>query len=293
MRRVARCFPRLSHIAIAQRVGCHPSTAARHLASAGGRTAVTRAAAEAVARSGQRDRVIPADHPSAAVLIDAEMLRSARRTDVDRSPAEMHEIAGHHDSNVRREVAAHEDSPPRVLARLTADPVDFVRRFAAQHARNPRLVVSARDAEPAVRAATALLSCDATVPLLPRLSLDRAVVVRNSVARNKRCPPAVLELLAKDADMGVVTEVAMNPASPPAAITWLARSGDPSRRQAAAGHHRCPRRVMERLAGDDSWGVRLHVANNPSCPAELLKRLASDIDPQVSKTALNHANYDA
>ena len=84
------------------------------------------------------------------------------------------------------------------------------------------------------------------------------------LAANRRCPPAVLEVLAAQPDELL--------------------------RRLVAGNRACPHPAAETLATDEDWRVRETVARRAELPAHLLEALLRDPDVSVRKAAADNPN---
>ena len=164
----------------------------------------------------------------------------------------------------------------------------------------------------AVRAAAAEASGDAG--LLEGLARDPAAAVRSRVARNLRCPSAVLVALSGDADHGVASAAMSNPGLPldrcrallepqaaPLDLALLAlirlkplgavdqrlyaRHPEAAVRARVAAQADLDASAAVTLADDASAWVRQALAENPGIPLTLLQRLGRDPDAKARAIA--------
>jgi len=104
--------------------------------------------------------------------------------------------------HVRYIVAGNPNTPREVLAKLSTDVLETVRRRVADNPRTP-------------------------VTSLTQLAHDPSVDVRLSVAENPNTPPNILEQLAADDDVDVRYGVAENPHIPMEFLRRLAEDSNP------------------------------------------------------------------
>ncbi|MGW3915825.1 hypothetical protein ACWEBX_30495 [Streptomyces sp. NPDC005070] len=204
-------------------------------------------------------------------------------------------FADHPSMLLRWTLAAREDLPPQVCARLAADPVPGVR---ADLAENPAT------GEDVIRV----------------LARDPDVAVRRGLARHPRVPLDVLTELARTAKVGA-TLLPRVAAATPAEIEDLARSPDPAARMLAAQRRDLPPGIRDALASDpdakvvkaiaphpgltegqlrdmvDRHGIRVlaRVAANPGATPGLLEHLTRQAPPaqKAHREVARHPNATA
>ncbi|MFF2367442.1 hypothetical protein ACFVU0_32695 [Streptomyces sp. NPDC058122] len=157
-------------------------------------------------------------------------------------------FADHPSMLLRWTLAAREDLPPRVCARLAADPVPGVR---ADLAENPAT------GEDVIRV----------------LARDPDIAVRRGLARHPRVPLDVLTGLARAAKVGA-TLLPRVAAATPAEIEDLARSPDPAARMLAAQRRDLPPGIRDALASDPDAKVVKAVAPHPGLTEGQLRDMA-------------------
>ena len=101
-----------------------------------------------------------------------------------------------------------------------------------------------------------------SIKTLTRLAKDRRYY--DELAQNPACPPAILEVLARDEDDRVRVRVAANPA--------------------------CPAAICEVLVEDKSDWVRSRMAANPACSSTVLDTLVMSGYPWLIWLAIHHDN---
>ncbi|MFF3885896.1 hypothetical protein [Streptomyces sp. NPDC001914] len=164
-------------------------------------------------------------------------------------------FADHPSTLLRWTIAAREDLPPQVCARLAADPVPGVR---ADLAENPAT------GEDVIRV----------------LARDPDIAVRRSLARHPRVPLDVLTELARTAKVGA-TQLPRVAAATPAEIEDLARSPDPAARVLAAQRRDLPPGTRDALASDPDARVVKAVAPHPGLTEGQLRAMVDRHGRQV------------
>ena len=278
--RVARSQPQLTAAAVALIVGCHSTTAAKHLrgAPARGGSALTRcgqatlhARSVSASRRGQGPHGCPLpESVQARLAADSDGWTRSRLVQNSFSPL-----------------------PLRLMRRLAFDTEHEVRMSVARRVEHPALVAMlARDASWLTRRdAAANLSCPAQ--MLGVLAGDVSPDVRLAVSRRGDCPPDALVALAADTERHVRSSVAAHQSSPAAALRLLAGDPDPKVRAAVSVHRNSPSAAVERIAGDlfDSGGAtRCAAARHPNCGPEALERIAGHDDDFLRAAAADNPN---
>ncbi|KQX50099.1 MULTISPECIES: hypothetical protein [unclassified Streptomyces] len=200
--------------------------------------------------------------------------------------AVIRELAGHHDPEVRGDLAHYvTDLPPDVLATLTRDPAPNV---AAQAAEAPDLA--------------------------EELARHPHVVVRVSLAHNDRIPPALLAALLTDGGSPAPTRcaachprtegcsdhapgirrirlaAAANPAVPPAGLENFLDAEEAGAPAEIADRTDLPPHFHTHLATHPAAFVRGTLARNPSIGTPLILRLTEDPDPGVRLAVAENAS---
>ena len=215
---------------------------------------------------------------------------------------------------VRAAAAAHPALPADHLKQLAADRHEDVR---TQAARNPvcdetLLQQLADDPHHQVRAAVAAHD-NCTPDLLLRLATaPQHWVAHNNIVQNRRCPPAVFEMLAEetlddrrecaaegrncppeilehlmqDRSPKVRSTAAANPNAGAALIAQSATSPDESRRAGAAANPATEQAALMKLTADPSAAVRRAVVCNPRLVSLPAQRICNDPDRRVRFSAV-------
>ena len=113
-----------------------------------------------------------------------------------------------------------------------------------------------------------------------------------AVATNPNCPPAAFEhlLAAGHAPLQARTAAARNRSCPPEMLDLLSFDRSQTVRCAVASNPNCSQRTLEALAADDYNVMRGNVAYNPSTPAETLAMLCGDPDLGVRSKAADNSS---
>jgi len=146
--------------------------------------------------------------------------------------------------------------------------------------------------------------------IFDRLSQDLTSNVRLTVAESAEALPAVLVLLAGDADPAVRIAARYNPNLAAAAIQDIAAQQqraqdwdlDPGQladladsswswiRLTVAQNPNAPPAVLDRLGRESAARIPAAVALNPSCPPEVLDRLSDQANDKIQAAIATHAN---
>lgn len=113
--------------------------------------------------------------------------------------------------------------------------------------------------------------------------------VRYTLAWNRECPPAILDVLAVDSDQDVRFSTTHNPATGPQSLHALSRDPQVHTRTSVARHPRCLPATLHGLV-DDVDGVRYVVAAHPACGPETLAHLAADVLWTIRRDVALHPN---
>ena len=185
---------------------------------------------------------------------------------------------------LRRDIAAHQDTPALILERLTKDRRGSVRAEVAANPSTP-VEVLRKMASRGERAIDLRLASNPTTPEAIRLGLlqgltedeyDRVCYLCVSVAEDPSTPPGLLEQLAINTDSRVRRAVAGNAFAPVALLERQAMDTDGGLRRAVASNGATPITLLERLAKDTDLDVRRAVVGNRTTPVALLDRLSKD-----------------
>lgn len=185
--------------------------------------------------------------------------------------AKLSRLALVRNAQVRRGVAQSPRLPSQQVARLAMDPIEEVRRAAAD----------------AIETRGDLVTRDLT-----KLAHSADDKVRLAVAAHLWNHPNrdLLLHLAADANPNVRARIVHNSAVPPEALAELADDAEPRVRKAVLEKLLSPRTTLtpqafEALAHVDNTSIRECVAKMPDTPAEVLVRLADDPMEAVRKAA--------
>lgn len=118
-----------------------------------------------------------------------------------------------------------------------------------------------------------------------QLTQNRAWTVRQALARNRRCPVAVLARLARDPSVQVRIAVATNLATTEQTFLRLAHDADANVRSVVARFEYVPVSALAILAQDRDADIRLEVARNLNADQRILQRLVHDPQPEVANAA--------
>jgi hypothetical protein len=118
---------------------------------------------------------------------------------------------------------------------------------------------------------------------------------RQEMAKQPRCPPAVLARLARDQHWTVPYAVACNPAAPAATLRRLADPhSDPHRLESIARNPSCPRDVQFKLLGRDTPELLRALVTNPECdPGVLSDIIRLNTGDLICAAALQHPRLPA
>src|SRR5579884_3030606 len=117
-------------------------------------------------------------------------------------------LADHHESAIRRAIAAREDTHPHFLARLAADPDFAVRQEVVKNPQTPPDLREQLAADYDVRVRCAVAACPLTpLEILQRYLTDKKWEVRAELARQKRLSLALIIQLTSDPEPRVRREI--------------------------------------------------------------------------------------
>ncbi|MEU9703827.1 hypothetical protein AB0E14_23325, partial [Streptomyces sp. NPDC047981] len=214
------------------------------------------------------------------------------------------------------DIAERTDLPVSLRARLAAHPAAFVRKTLA---RNPSIGEAlmrrlADDPDPEVALAVAenpAVPLDRIVALagrrrLPREPLPRILAathaeltklagsrvaqVRALVAARPDLPPALVERLAADADIGVARRIAPHRGLTEDRLVELVERHGPPVYGAVARNPGCGGALLRRMAGDCGPARKAlrTIAEHPALPPDVVEGLLTDPDPRVVRAAAAH-----
>ena len=191
----------------------------------------------------------------------------------------------------RKRVAEDPSTPASVLAKLSDDPDENIRRSAANNPNTPASVLDklSADSDANIRGAVAD-NPNAPADSLARMSDDPYRSIRHHVARNPNTSVDVLTKLSTDSDEGVRSIVAKNSNTP--ADTLARMSEDPARavRIEAAGNPNMPVDVLTKLSTDSDEYIRRSVARNLSTTADSLIKLSAESDHSIRNEVSGNPN---
>ena len=271
-------------------VASHPNTPAAVLR----RLALNRGNPELVRLRVAQNRRVPQRLLRRLAQDDTPALRVAVAAHPSTPLSVVEVLSDDHESEVRLQVTRHRQLSPRLVRRLARDCNEDVRVAMAMHPQTPREVLEAlaEDRIASVRRATvhllgAIGSNRRNDRLLLRLAEDRAVTVRQTVARllphwrssgppppgMRHSPNPVWAKLASDSNADVRAAIAQNPDTYAHLLATLATDSHKEVRRATAGNPSTPLATLRILARDDARWVRQWVATNTSAPADLFVEL--------------------
>ncbi|MFF9847353.1 PE-PGRS family protein [Streptomyces litmocidini] len=208
------------------------------------------------------------------------------------APALALRLAAHEDAEVRRRIAGHPDLPPAGVARLAEDPDGTVRGAVAVRAdltEEERAAVRVDVDTSGLRYAlpwVTALHADADAMRRPAASCHP--YVRSSVARARRLPPDVVELLARDEDRIVRLFLAESCDDAPADMLlevwhwWAGSLSSPGRPRT---HPHFPRAGLLRFAADPNPRLRRLALDDPDSTPDLVEEFAHDPSAEVRQDA--------
>ena len=314
--RTARAFPHLTAVQVARRVGCHASTAQKHLrtSKAGSSRAADATERPLFGSAAGSDTVLLARVSSGSVGVEDPLQSAACQAAAAEGcpPAVLARLARHGDSRVRVQAVLNPGCPAEALARACRD-LDIAVRDAVANHNNTRCPPRAQmRAAMTVDAALGRRSDMAHVPAVASATSDPRAAVGGlwlahdanyvEVLEHRRCPPQLLALtlvyeddpgrwfaaahpacpqwvlaqLASDPKDAVVRAAGDNQSAHPHTLRVFAGARNAVAREAAARNPNTEPDTLRRLAADNDEPVRRAVAGNPRCPPELLRQLATD-----------------
>jgi hypothetical protein len=212
--------------------------------------------------------------------------RAVKSCRLERDLAE--HCAHHSDPALRRSLADNPGLDPDLVALLGRDQDESV-RFAIST--RPDLTEEQRagidiDFDPRLRHYPLdwVLDLRDDPAALRRLAASAHPLVRRSVARAKRLPPDVVELLARDEDRVVQLFLAESCDDAPADMllrVWQWWTGSLSTPDRPRGHPNFPRHDLLRHADDPNPRMRQLALEDPESTSELVERFSRDPDEEV------------
>ncbi|MFF1716778.1 PE-PGRS family protein [Streptomyces sp. NPDC058268] len=232
------------------------------------------------------------DHPLSRSVFDAEGLTDGALGSclLERDLAE--HLAHHGDEAQRGSLAGNPCLDPDLVALLARDLDERVRDVVA---RRPDLTEEQRAAIPLTfDPGTHHHSLDWVEALhhdpaaMRRLATSAHPLVRRSVARARRLPPDVVELLARDEDRVVQLFLAESCDDAPADMllrVWQWWTGSLTAPDRPRGHPNFPRTGLLRYADDPNPRMRRLAPDDPESTPELVERLSRDPSEEVRHRA--------
>jgi hypothetical protein len=212
--------------------------------------------------------------------------RAVKSCRLERDLAE--HFAHHSDPGLRRSLAGSPGLDPDLVALLGRDQDESV-RFAVST--RPDLTEEQRagigiDFDPRLHHYPLdwVLDLHDDPAALRRLAASAHPLVRRSVARAKRLPPDVVELLARDEDRVVQLFLAESCDDAPADMllrVWQWWTGSLSTPDRPRGHPNFPRHDLLRHADDPNPRMRQLALDDPESTPELVERFSRDPDEEV------------
>jgi hypothetical protein len=212
--------------------------------------------------------------------------RAVKTCRLERDLAE--HLAHHGDPTLRRSLAGSPGLDPDLVALLGRDQDESV-RFAIST--RPDLTEEQRagidiDFDPRLHHYPLdwVLDLHDDPAALRRLAASAHPLVRRSVARAKRLPPDVVELLARDEDRVVQLFLAESCDDAPADMllrVWQWWTGSLSTPDRPHGHPNFPRHDLLRHADDPNPRMRQLALDDPESTPELVERFSRDPDEEV------------
>ncbi|WP_327136941.1 PE-PGRS family protein [Streptomyces sp. NBC_01340] len=212
--------------------------------------------------------------------------RAVKSCRLERDLAE--HFAHHSDPGLRRSLAGSPGLDPDLVALLGRDQDESV-RFAVST--RPDLTEEQRagigiDFDPRLHHYPLdwVLDLHDDPAALRRLAASAHPLVRRSVARAKRLPPDVVELLARDEDRVVQLFLAESCDDAPANMllrVWQWWTGSLSAPDRPHGHPNFPRHDLLRHADDPNPRMRQLAPDEPESTPELVERFSRDPDEEV------------
>jgi hypothetical protein len=234
------------------------------------------------------------DHPMPRSVFDGENAEAVEGADgraleiclLERDLAE--HLARHGTRSQRRSLAANPRLDADLVALLAEDPDDGVR---FQASKRPDLTEEQRARIPVeLDPGTRYFELDWVKALhededaMRRLAASSHFLVRRGVARARRLPPDVVELLARDEDRIVQLFLAESCDDAPAEMllrVWQWWDGSLTRPDRPRGHPNFPRHGLLRYADDPNPRMRQLALDDPESTPELVERLSRDVSEEV------------
>ena len=185
-------------------------------------------------------------------------------------------LARSRDSDVRRAVALHSDTPEPLLNLLREDDDEGVQSGLRE--RNLPDSWKSLDEEERI---SALKTDDVSERILHILARSNSWSIRQAVALSPRTPQEILDRLSVDDDTDVQSAVRERGLPE----NWKALDEDEKVEQLNEGP--AEENVLEILAKSGRWLIRQAVAQNAGATEELLKNLLKDDDDDVKRAARN------
>ncbi|MFB6943247.1 PE-PGRS family protein [Streptomyces sp. NPDC060286] len=228
------------------------------------------------------------EHPMPRAVLDTVELqgRAVETCLLERGLAEY--LVHHGDPPRRRSLAGNPHLAPELVSRLAQDPDESVRSVVATRS---DLTEEERagirfDFDPDLHHHPLdwVVALHEDSDAMRRLAASSHPLVRRSVARARRLPPDVVELLAGDEDRVVQLFLAESCDDAPADMllrVWRWWTGSLSTPDRPHGHPNFPRRDLLGYADDPSPRMRRLALDDPRSTVELVERFSRDGDEEV------------
>ena len=174
---------------------------------------------------------------------------------------------------VRYGVATHNNTLPKTLAKLSADPVDSIRSTVAANPNTPIDALRQLANDNTESVLVTLFNNPSCTPEIKELMWESGNDRVHRYIVRATTNPDFLDTLAESEDSDLRFEVCQNAYTSPETLHRLVHDPDKFVRRAIAGHHDTLPQDLETLANDSDWAVCCNVYDNCNCPVSALKTL--------------------